>query len=74
LGQAPLERPRGKNERRNQIEKLTAANLTLKTKGRETAKALKTAEARIEVLEYQNSQTEAKAVNEVQEQQSMLMG
>jgi chromosome segregation ATPase len=50
-----------KDELRNQIEKLTAANVTLKTKGREIAKAFKAAEARIEVLEHQISQTEAKA-------------
>ena len=49
-----------KDDLRNQIEKLTAANATLKTKGRETAKALKAAEARIAVLEHQISQTEAK--------------
>lgn len=49
-----------KDELRAQIEKLTAANVTLKTKGRETAKALKVAEGRVAVLEDQISQTEAK--------------
>jgi hypothetical protein len=53
-----------KDELRNQIEKLTAANATLKTKGRETTKALKAAEARIAVLEHQMSQTVTKAVIE----------
>jgi hypothetical protein len=50
-----------KDELRNQIEKLTMANAALKTKGRETAKALKAAEARIAVLEHQISQIEVKA-------------
>jgi hypothetical protein len=53
-----------KDELGNQIEKLTATNTTLKTKGRETAKALKAAEARIAVLEHQISQTVTKAVIE----------
>ena len=53
-----------KDELRDQIEKLTAANVILKTKGRETAKALKAAEALIAVLEHQISQAEAKAVTE----------
>ena len=53
-----------KDELRNQIEKLTAANTTLKTKGRETAKALKAAEARIAVLEHQVNQSDTKAVIE----------
>lgn len=51
-----------KDELRNQIERLTAVNATLKTKNRETAKALKAAEARIEVLEHRISQTEGKVM------------
>ena len=53
-----------KDELRNQIEKLTAANATLKIKNRESAKALKAAEAQIAVLEHQIGQTEVKAVIE----------
>jgi hypothetical protein len=53
-----------KDELRNQIEKLAAANATLKTKSRETAKALKAAESRIAVLEHQIDQTQAKAAIE----------
>jgi hypothetical protein len=53
-----------KDELRNQIEKLTSANVALKTKGRETAKALKVAEARITVLEHQITQTDTKAMRE----------
>lgn len=53
-----------KDELRNQIEKLTSANVALKAKGRETAKALKAAEVRIEVLQHQISQNETKAALE----------
>jgi len=53
-----------KDELRSQIEKLAAANATLRTKNRENAKALKAAETRIAVLEHQIGQTEAKPVME----------
>jgi septal ring factor EnvC (AmiA/AmiB activator) len=62
-----------KDELRNQIEKLTAANTTLKTKGRETAKALKAAEARIAVLEHQINQTDTKAVIEEKPTQAVKL-
>lgn len=48
-----------KDELCNQLEKLSAANMTLKTKNRETARALKAAEARIEILEHQISKAAA---------------
>jgi len=51
-----------KDELRTLIEKLTRANLALKTKGRESAKALKAAEARIAFLERQVNQSDAKPV------------
>jgi len=53
-----------KDELRGQIEKLTAVNAILKSKGRETAKAQSAAEGRIVALEHQIRQTETKAAIE----------
>jgi hypothetical protein len=53
-----------KEELRNQIEKLTAANVTMKVKNRQTAEALRATAARIAVLELQIGQTQRKVVIE----------
>ena len=52
----------GKKELRHQLEKLAETNASLKTKGREIAKALKAAEARIASLEHEISQSKATAI------------
>jgi hypothetical protein len=54
--------PISKDALRAQLEKLTNANATLKTKNREANKALKAADARIAELEHEVSQSHSKPV------------